>query len=200
MYNKLGGMIDGAMRGLPNIDKYETIRQIQTALPTADMTKAQTKDIHERLGELIRQRVIDVHMDQYMRWAQPMLDRIHILTNPDLMLQFQGALGSELKRIRSISKDPQAPLTEEDVTHATSNLISREDWGRFSSVYRFQVPKGYWNPARLKQYKQATGDYPSPQEMYNVYQEHVGRVKSGQSDYDPKIDPLYVQKMSPRYK
>jgi hypothetical protein len=193
-YDQASALIDRAMRGYAGVDKYEVLRQVNPA--ALDLTKFQTKDLHDKLIQLNKQRNIDNTMNTYIGWAQPMLNRAHILaTNDDKMLQFEGALSRELKNLKSTSKDPEAPLTREEVYQVTSQLLQKEQYSRGpfggSTVFEFEVPKGYMTPERISKFQTKFGHLPTPQDIYDLYSAHKAMVQTGEQAPE-ETDPRYV--------
>jgi hypothetical protein len=194
-YDQATALIDRALRGYAGVDRYEVLSKVNPA--AMDLPKIWTQDLHSKLTDLRRQRNIDNTMNTYIGWAQPMLNRAHILaTDDDKMLQFEGALSRELKNLQGTSKDPEAPLTREQVYQTTSELLRKEQYGRGpfggSTVFEFEVPKGYMTPERISKFQKAFGHLPSPQEIYQAYSTHKAMVRSGEQPPDEKVDPRYV--------
>jgi hypothetical protein len=208
-FDQAMGLINRAMRLDPSVDRYEVIRKLGAALPNMDLPKDWTKQVHEGLQGLMKQRQVDIHMGQYLTWAEPLLSKAHILsTDIDRRIQFEGALAHDLKLTQSTSKDPEAPLTPEDVFRVTQNLLIKESTGKWmGTAYEFEVPKGYMTPDRIAKFKKATGFDPTPQNIYDLWSMHKARVQAGQEKPEissetgqPYSDPYYVQQLAPGVK
>ena len=168
------GLIQGALQGQPDIDKWEVLNKVDPA--QLDLSKRQVGILRHELSSLKSQKEIDNQMAHYTQVAGGLLNEAHIASNNDrLMNQFKGALAYELKQFQRTRKDPEAPIDDNDVLRITAGLIRDRSTGisqynPFADPDRaFMVPQGWFTEENRQQFVNRFHREPIPEDIYRLY-------------------------------
>jgi hypothetical protein len=175
-FNQAYGLIQNALQGQPNVDKWEVLKKVDPA--QLDLSKRQVVILHHELSTLKSQKEIDNQMAHYMQVSSGLLNEAHIpASNDRLINQFKGALAYELKQFQHNRKDPEAPIDDNDVLRITAGLIRDRTAGTWSSWNpladpdrAFMVPQGWFTDENRQQFVNKFHREPIPEDIYRLYQ------------------------------